>query len=253
MTRLGILGAGHFGGYLLEGLLRETDPPRVLLSPRGQSAALAARFDCAVAASNAALVEDSDVVLLAVRPPAAPAAVAGLPWRRDHVLVSVCGAVPLAALDAGHATKVRAMAAASVALGESTVLLWPEDARARAVLARLGPVIAVPDEEALDAGTAMYGYYAMLFGLMAEGERWIERQGYTPEDARTIVGLAFRGAGGMRLRDKATAPEAILSSLATPGGLTERGLASLSQDGALGAWSRALDAILRRIKATTRP
>ncbi|MBM3542596.1 MAG: hypothetical protein FJX51_11155, partial [Alphaproteobacteria bacterium] len=126
MTRLGILGAGHFGGYLLEGVLREADPPGVLLSPRGQSAALAARFGSAVATSNAALVEASDIVLLAVRPPAAPAAVAGLPWRREHVLVSFCGAVPLASLDCGPATKLRAMAAASVALGESTVLLWPE-------------------------------------------------------------------------------------------------------------------------------
>jgi pyrroline-5-carboxylate reductase len=179
--------------------------------------------------------------------------VKGLPWRGDHRLASFCGGVPIDALDAGPATKLRAMAAASIALGESTVLLWPDDATARAILARLGPVIGVKDEAGLDAGTVMYGYYAMLFALMAEGEKWIETQGYAPADARRIVGLAFRGAGGMRLRDSGTEPEAILASLATPGGLTERGLASLNQDGAVAAWSRALDAILRRIKASKRP
>ncbi len=253
--RIGILGVGHFGGYLVEGLSRGARSVPLVLSPRnaGRAAALAARHGCAVAASNQDAVDRADVVLLATRPDDAAAIVASLRWRKDQVLVSFCGGVSRAAFSAAPATVVRAMASAAVAAGESTVVVWPEDARVRSVLERLGPVLAMADEETLESGTVMYGYYAMLFGVMAEGESWAEKHGIAPDAAREIVGLAFRGAGLMRLRDKDLSTEDILRSLATPGGLTERGLAVLEKDGALKSWGRALDAVLRRIKSPKRP
>ena len=83
---------------------------------------------------------------------------------------------------------------------------------------------------------------------MAEGERWAMSQGIPDEATRDIVAWCFRGAGGMRLRDKHEALSDIVASLATPGGVTEKGLVSLKSEDALAAWARAMDAQLRRVR-----
>ena len=91
MKHLGILGVGHLASYLVPGWARAKERPSFLLSPR--NAAVAARLErdygCHIAADNAALVRESDVVVLATRPGHAVAAARGLPWRAEQTVVSV--------------------------------------------------------------------------------------------------------------------------------------------------------------------
>lgn len=251
---VGILGVGHFGGYLVEGLKRGADAPRVILSPRSADKArvLAERHGLTIAPDNQSLVDQSDIVLLATRPKDAAVTVAALRWREGQRLVIFAAGVRPESLSIGPAVAIRAMACAAAAQGESTVVIHPDDAVSRGALERLGPVLVMPDERALEAGTVMYGYYAMLFALMEEGERWAMSQGIPHEAARDIVAWCFRGAGGMRLRDKHEPLPDIVSSLATPGGLTERGLISLKSEDGLAAWGRAMDAQLRRVRGEDR-
>lgn len=247
---IGILGVGHFGGYLVEGLLRGDNALRVILSPRGAAKAkeLSERHGLEIAPNNQAVVDKSDVVLLATRPKDAAATVAALRWREGQRLVIFAAGIRPASLALGPAVGVRAMACAACAHGESTVVIHPEDAVTRDVLKSLGPVLTMPSEAALEAGTVMYGYYAMLFGLMEEGERWAKAQGIPDAAARDIVAWCFRGAGTMRLHDiKESLPD-IVASLATPGGLTECGLNSLRSEDGIAAWGRAMDAQLRKVR-----
>ena len=247
---VGILGVGHFGGYLVDGLKRGGGDLRVILSPRGaaKAKALAARHDLAIAPDNQTLVDQSDVVLLATRPKDAAATVAALRWREGQRLMIFAAGIRPAVLSIGPAVGVRAMACAACAHGESTVVVHPDDPVARGVLEKLGPVLVMPSEAALEAGTVMYGYYAMLFGLMEEGERWAKAQGIPDAAARDIVAWCFRGAGTMRLHDIKEALPDIVASLATPGGLTERGLNSLLGEDGIAAWGRAMDAQLRKVR-----
>lgn len=247
---VGILGVGHFGGYLTEGLMRDAERPRVILSPRSAEKAkqLSARYGLEIAADNQALIDRSDVVLLATRPKDAAATVAALRWRAGQRLVVFAAGVRPASLSVGPATAIRAMACAACAHGESTVVIHPDDTVVRDVLAPLGPVLAMPSETALEAGSVMYGYYAMLFGLMEEGERWAKAKGIPDRAAREIVAWCFRGAGTMRLHDIREPLPDIVASLATPGGLTECGLNSLRAEDGMAAWGRALDAQLRRVR-----
>jgi pyrroline-5-carboxylate reductase len=252
-TTVGILGVGHFAQYLVEGLRRGGDEsPRIVLSPRreGVARALAARYPrVEVAADNQAVVDAADVVLLAVRAKDSVPVVNALKWRKGQRLVSMVAGTTIAALAAASpATIIRGMASAAIARHESTIVIYPDDPRARALLEPLGPVLVMPDEATLAAASVMYGYYAMLFAVMAEGERWVRDHGATQAAARTIVGWAFRGAGNMLLADPSRALPEIVASLATPGGITEKGLESLEAEGALAAWGRALDAALRRTR-----
>ncbi|MFO0997105.1 MAG: NAD(P)-binding domain-containing protein [Alphaproteobacteria bacterium] len=252
-TTVGIIGVGHFAQYLVEGFRRDGSASvRIVLSPRREvtARALAARYpNVEVARDNQAVVDAADVVLLAVRTKDAVPTARALKWRKGQRLVSFVAGTTLEALGvAVPSTVARAMASAAIARHESTIVLYPEDGPARAVLEPLGPVLAMRDEAMLAAASIMYAYYAMLFAIMAEGERWIMGHGAPAEAARTIVGWAFRGAGNMLLAEPGRALPEIVASLATPGGITERGLQSLEAEDALSAWQRALEAALRRTR-----
>ena len=69
---IGFIGVGEIAEAIIEGLAAGEDPPPVVASPRGRerSASLAARFPSlvTVAASNQAVVDAADTVVLAVLP-----------------------------------------------------------------------------------------------------------------------------------------------------------------------------------------
>ena len=250
MTRIGLIGVGHLASYLVPGLLRGLSAEALLLSPRNQAqaAALAARHGLRIATDNQALVEACDIVLLATRPGQAAAAVAALDWRPGQTLVSLCAGLPLAALDAGPATLARALPVSSALIGESPTCLTPDLAPVRALLAPLGPVIALPDEASFEVASVPSAFYGWVHGLIAETAAWAERAGLPEETARQLVAQTVRGAAGMILAEPERPIDHMIKTLATPGGITELGLSGLREAAAFEPWHEACDAVLARLK-----
>ena len=88
---LGFIGTGAIAAAMVEGLA----PDRILLSPRGASVAadLAARFaGVTIAASNQAVVDGSDLVVLSVRPQVAEAVIRALRFRPGQKVLSLIAA-----------------------------------------------------------------------------------------------------------------------------------------------------------------
>jgi len=148
--RVGIIGVGHLASYVVEGLCAANDPPDILLSPRNaeRASVLSERFGVRTANDNRTVVSQSDIVILATRPPQALNAATDLPWRAEQTLICVAAGVSCAGLStvASPARIVRAMPVSCAAIGESSTSLYPDDPNARSLLTRLGPVIALPDE-----------------------------------------------------------------------------------------------------------
>lgn len=249
---LGIIGTGHFAGYLVEGLCRAGDGPRIVVSPRNAAVArrLAAAFGVAIAADNQGVVDAADMVILTTRPAdgAAPAAVLG--WREGQIAVTLVAGLGIDAFARAcrPATAVRAMASAAVALGASPFFLYPDHAAVRALGARLGAVQVMADEATFEAASVLPVYYALLFRIIGEATDWCIENGVEPGAARALTAMSMRGAALMAAKQDDLEIEAIVASLATKGGLTERGLLSLEADDAFGAWRRALDLVLRRMR-----
>ena len=67
---LGILGSGHLASYTVAGLRNDDDYRNITLSPRNKETALtiAANHDCKIASDNQDVIDQSEIVLLAVRP-----------------------------------------------------------------------------------------------------------------------------------------------------------------------------------------
>ncbi len=254
---IGILGVGHLAGYLVPGLLRHP-ANRVLLSPRNaaRAHALAEAHGAAVAADNAALVEACEVVLLAVRPDQAAAAVAGLPWRAGQTLVSLCAGVPLARLAAARpAVLARAMPITAAALGESPTCLYPdgpESETARAALAPLGPVLPLREEAQFETATVSAGFYGWVQGLIGAMTAWQEQAGLPPETARPLVAQTVKAGAAMVLASPDKSVEALTREVCTPGGITALGLDTLERLDAFADWEAASDAVLARLRGADR-
>lgn len=247
--QLGIVGVGHLASSLLAGFLRAgMRAEDVLLSPRGRGPELARAHGFGLARGNGDLVARSDIVLLAVRPADAPAAVEGLGWRRRQTLLSLCAGVPIRALEAAAPAEiVRAMPLTAAEFGASPTLLHPAHPAASALLEKIGVVIPLEREIEFETATvsaAVYGWAQELIRLSAD---WSAAHGLPPETARALAARTFVAAG-RTVAEKDAPMEALLAALTTPGGITETGLRHLREHGAPEAWEGACDAVLRKLK-----
>lgn len=245
---LGIIGVGHLAAALLAGLHRAGFAPgEVLLSPRGRAAEMAVRYGHPLARDNADLVARCDLVLLVVRPAAAPGAVAGLPWRARQVLVSACAGVPIAALDTGPARRMRIMPLTAAEVGASPTACFPDLPEARRLLEALGPVIPLTSEAEFEIATVSAAIYGWAQDLIARSAEWAAAQGLDPLVARRLNALTFAAAGA--LIDSKPEPMAqMLHELVTPGGITERGFQILKAHGVSAGWEAACDAVMDKLK-----
>lgn len=251
--RLGVIGVGHLAGTMLAGLARaggaEFDPGAILLSPRGHGTELAAQGGYGLADDNADLVRRCDLVLLAVRPAGAEAAVEGLPWRAGQVLISACAGVGLDRLAplVGQARVARIMPVTAAAIGKSPTLLHPDLPQVADLLRAFGPVIPIRSEPEFEVATVSAAVYGWAQVMVRQTADWAEAQGLPPETARALVARTFEAAGAL-IAESPQEMDVMLRELVTPGGITERGLQVLSEGGLAPLWEDACGAVLTKLR-----
>lgn len=246
----GIIGVGHLGKIMVEALLAAGHAPEsLLLSPRGKAADLAQHHGLTLGEDNASVVAQADLVILAVRPKDAVGAITGLLWRAGQKLVSVCAGVlvgQLAAVLPPGVAVHRVMPLTAAAQAASPTTLFPADAEVASLLAAFGPVLPLRSEAEFETATvsaAVYGWVQKLVQLTAD---WSASQGLPHETARQLAALTTVAAG-RNVADSPLSMEVLLSELVTPGGITERGLITLREAGALQAWEQACDAVKAKL------
>ena len=265
--KLTILGLGTMTGAILTGALdagavRAED---VTATTRSASSAAAAaeRHGVRVLATeedadaNRAAVAEADVVLLGVKPKdiagAAREVADALPERA--VVVSVAAGVTAATLAAvlrPGQPLVRTMPNTPLTVGSGVVGLAPTatatDAHVRAVEALFaGSGLAVPvTEEQLPAVVAAAGSAPAYVFLLAEAITAHARQlGLEGEAAEAMAAATVKGAGLMLERGDRTA-EQLRRAVMSPGGTTERAIASFQEGGFEALVARARDAAAER-------
>lgn len=252
---LGIVGVGRLAEFVVEGFRHGGDGRRILLSPRGASMAadLARRFRCEVMASNQAVVDAADAVMVATPPKDALECVRALRWRPRQLLICVAIDVTREKLEAAApgAAVVRAMPSSSAAFGGSPTPIYPDHAGVRELLAKLGTVVPVPDERAFDAGCAYAGYYLWLFALLDEMAQAGERAGLPRAAAIQLTAGVTKSASEAALRaDPGLPVREPLDRHGTPGTMTAGGYAFLTGGNAFEPWQRAYENALARLRGT---
>jgi len=243
----GIIGIGHLGATLVEGLYRSKAPLDLSLSPRGASQirALAAQFPIAVAASNQAVVERADHLILAARPDQLIDMARALEFRSGQVVVSVAAGLKQATVQAavGPATAVRAMPVLSAAIADSPTPIFPANATAMDLFAHLGPVHAFDDEEAFSVSVVAATYYGWVYALMDTSARWLSRNGVAPDTSRALI-AQMTGAAAKQSLQVGFDMGVMAEEIARPGTFTGIGMDLLRERGALDAWDDACQRVL---------
>jgi pyrroline-5-carboxylate reductase len=246
----GVLGVGSIAAAIVSGLCIE-DAPDVLLSPRSAAtaSALAARFDTVrVAGDNQAVVDGSDVVIVAVLPAQVESVLADLTFADRHVVISVVAGVSLDDLTAWTAparSVARAVPLPAVAGRDGRTPVFPPVPEAVALFDVLGGAIAVDDPSTYEALTASSATVAAHFAFLGAIADWLVAKGLSETDARSYVAATFVGASES-LRDDVDFG-ALITEVATPGGLNEQFSRHLREAGAVSAVPAALDGVLRRL------
>ena len=251
----GIIGVGAIAAAIVRGLCEgRADAPAILLSPRnaGIAAKLAGRYaSVSVAAGNQAVVDGAAIVILAVRPQDAEAALDGLVFTPDQTVVSLMAGLQVARVQAlvKPATKVvRAIPLPAVATRAGPTPIYPADIVAVALFDRLGTAIRLADEAAFDAFAAASSTVAAHLAYLDAISRWLAAQNVPAEDAARYVAAVFATLAESLATDT-TDFAAAARDHATPGGYNEQFLTVLSEAGVFDTVASGLDRLYDRLLA----
>ena len=248
--RLGLIGAGNMASALARGW---GDPVLVYDAYRPRAEALVAELGGDVAASNAELAQDADVVLLAHKPAGLERIAAEVGGSAKGV-ISILGGVPLAALRAAYrATPVVRMIPSVPVEVRQGVTCHARDGEADAALEaqaielfeRVGLVVSL-DETQMEIATGLMSCAPAYVALVAEAQVDAGVRAGMPADVAGELVAANIGGTAALLQARGMDTLAVRRAVTSPGGMTARGLAALEHSGVRAAFDDAMQAVIAR-------
>lgn len=247
-VRLGFIGTGNITAAMVEGL-----GGGVVLSPRGaaMAARLAAQFPgMTVAATNQAVVDQCDMVVLAIRPQVAEEIVRSLRFRAGQKVLSLVAATSVEEIREWIGLDlpvIRAIPLPFVADRRCVTPIIPPDPEVAALFDRLGKAVECRTQEEFDllaTGSALMGSY---FGLLEVAQDWLVERGLPETAARSYLAGLFANLG--QVADGSGKPfGALREEYSTRGGLNEQVFRVFGAEGGVTALRVALDQVLARVK-----
>jgi pyrroline-5-carboxylate reductase len=253
--QVGLIGSGNMARALARGWGRPvlcSDP----LAERAQ--ALAAEVGGESLSTNAEVAQRADLVVLCHKP-AQLQDVATELAPHARAVASILAATPLPALKSAYPERpvYRFIPSLPVEVRQGAVVQAsdPErerdtltgdvalDAEVRELFAQLGTLVVLPDA-LLDVATGLMSCAPAYVALVAEAQidAGVRRGIPAAQGAELVVQTLAGTAELLRRRDNDT--QAVRREVASPGGVTARGLDALERAGLRAAFSDALDAVL---------
>jgi pyrroline-5-carboxylate reductase len=263
---IGVIGAGNAAEGVVASLLRRSillDDRIIASDPDPQRRSLFAdRFGIAVTDDNRHLVDNSYLIILAVKPQIHREVIAGFAdrLRNDHVLVSIMAGVSTATIEAQFkhlsARVVRVMPNLPMHVGEGMAAVCRgkhcsdnDLLHARRIFDAGARTLLLEDESLMDVVTAVSGsgpayFYYFVDAIVAAGES----AGLSHEQAVLLATQSCLGAARMMI-ESSDPPSVLRKKVMSPGGTTEAAFDSMSanhvfehiKDGVLAAHKRSLE------------
>src|SRR5215470_185975 len=257
---IGFLGAGNMAEALIRGLLRgHADASRIAASgPRAERMAeLTERYGIAASTDNGALVERSDILVLAVKPQIMRKVLDQVAdrLRPEALVISIAAGIPIAAIEGrlrpgtrvvrtmpNTPALVDAGATAIAAGGHATAA---DLADARRIFDAVG-VTVILDEYQLDAVTGLSGsgpaYIFLILEALADAgvKVGLSRRTSTLLAAQTVLGSA------KLLLETNEHPGRLKDMVTSPGGTAITGLHTLEHGGVRTTLMDAVEAATKR-------
>jgi pyrroline-5-carboxylate reductase len=247
--QIGLIGCGNMARALARGWGR----PVLCADPIAERArSLAAEVGGEALATNAEVARGADLVVLCHKPSQLED-VAREIAPHAQAIASILAVTPLAALEAAYPGRAvyRFMPSLPVEVRQGAVVQAAgsphdeaRDAAVRELFAELGTLVVLEDR-LLDVAMGLMSCGPAYVALVAEAQvdAGVRRGIPAPQGAEMVVQTLAGTAELLRRRGYDTL--AVRREVASPGGLTARGLAALEQGGLRAAFSGALDAVLQ--------
>jgi pyrroline-5-carboxylate reductase len=258
-VKLGIIGGGVMGEALLSRLVQQQiyPPDQILVSDpqRSRQDFLSKEYRIGVTADNQAVVSDSQVLLLAVKPQLFKTVTANLkPVLKKQVVISILAGTTLSQLEAAFPGQpvIRAMPNTPARVGAGMTAIAPGQYTqpshlelAQQIFRAVGEVVEVSEAQ-MDAVTGLSGsgpgYVAVMIEALTDGG---VAAGLPRAIAAQLALQTVRGTAEL-LQTTGMHPAELKDGVTSPGGTTITGIAHLEKAGFRSALIEAVVAAYRR-------
>ncbi|MEF8826067.1 MAG: pyrroline-5-carboxylate reductase [Halapricum sp.] len=225
MVHVSVIGCGHMGGALIQGLAGD-DAHTVTAIDADPEALDAVAAYSQTTTTDLKAAEDTDVVMLAVKPDTVETVLDDIELSADQTLVTLAAGVSTDFVAARtDAAVVRAMPNLAAETGDMAAAVAGDEVpdEVRTILGAVGEFVEV-DEAMMDVSTALNGsgpaFVFYLIGAMKEAG--IE-SGLDPEQAEILAAQTFKGAAETVLQDDRDVDE-LIDAVCSPNGTTIEGM-----------------------------
>ena len=251
---IGFVGIGMFALYAVRGLRRGGVQNEILLSPRGKdnAQALASECNCKVLESNQAVIDNSDIVIVSVRPEQFSELAEGLHIAQGKIIISAMAGLTVNTLKTslqGSDAVYRTLPVCCSEAGAGLVPIYPAgNDSVKSVLSPLGSILELDKEEDFTGASIGACMNGALYGLYDVMVKWFEDKGFDRKIARAIVLENVEGTVAYAKMKEETELKDICASIATPGTYTLTGYEEMKLGGGLKGWEDCLNALDDKFK-----
>ena len=257
-NRLAFIGAGNMARSLIGGLIADGwDPASISVADPDsrQLATLTSRFQVHTDTDNQSVVENSEVVVFAVKPQIIQAVAEDLSTtvqKQAPLVISIAAGIRSTDLQrwlGGNCALVRSMPNTPALVQSGATALYPNEQvsseqkdLAETILRAVGLALWLEDETLMDAVTALSGSGpAYLFLVIEALQETGTALGLNEKTARLLALQTAFGAAKMALESSEDA-SVLRQRVTSPGGTTEKALAVLEAGGIRALFNDALTA-----------
>lgn len=243
--KIGFIGAGNMTQALVKGMVesKEFRPDHIIVSNRtpGKLLKLSEQFQVQTRTHNQEVINDSDIVILAIKPQDFTAALEGVThlFNENQIVISLAAGISMDALEkiipAGRL--VRLMPNTPSLIGRGIIGYMSMDKEEDYVsslmqdlFGALGSVIRTENEDQFDAlMISCSSGTGFLFELMMYWQDWIEERGFSPEVSKQMTIETFLGASMLAAQSTGIELEELQARVASKKGVTAAGLNSMRE------------------------
>lgn len=253
--KLGFIGTGIITEAIVTGLLAsDSRANEFILSQR--SVDISTRLALAdervrVTSDNQTIVDDADIVFLAVRPQVAKDVIQPLRFRNGQQVASLIATVPAETLQdwIDKPVKItRAIPLPAVANQRGVTAIFPAHGELEVLFGDLGAVVCAESLDEFDAYAAASALMGLYFGMLEGAANWLCAQGPAMASTqRYLTGVFLELA---RTADSALNKDYsdLRTEHSTPNGLNQQMFEVFTAHGGIYALETALDSVATRVR-----
>ncbi len=265
--RIAFIGTGSMGSAVLDGLLAAGHPKALISATTRTEAKATALRDRGISAlagetspdANALMAGDADLIVLGVKPYQIVDVLTELKGEigKNAVVISMAAGIQLATMAAvldDNPNIIRTMPNTPALVGKGVTGLAAaasasQDAvdAAKALFEAVGSVVVIPETK-IDALSAVSGSGpAWVYYIIEQWEQVAIAQGFSEEDSKLLVRQTLAGSVEL-LASTGEEPAELRRKVTSPGGTTERIIATLEQADLQGIFAQSLNAAVARAR-----